>query len=246
MRPGSSRRSTAPSTTSSTGARSALVTAPVAKKLLYDAGFAFPGHTEYLAHLASAKDGQDHHPGDDAGRTGAEDRAGHHPHPAQPGALGAFDGADRHDRADRRRQPSRPVRHCAAPACRGRSQSACRRRRRDRQRGYRHRRAGGRQASRRGHRCVRAACRRYDVPRAGSRDLRCGDLHVSRSGADTGQGAGFRRGRERHARPAVHPHVARPRNGLRHCRHGCCAARQPDRCAEACRAADALSGLVAA
>ena len=36
----------------------ALVTAPVAKKLLYDAGFAFPGHTEYLGHLASQRTGR--------------------------------------------------------------------------------------------------------------------------------------------------------------------------------------------
>lgn len=35
-----------------TGAASAVVTCPIAKKPLYDAGFAFPGHTEYLAHLA--------------------------------------------------------------------------------------------------------------------------------------------------------------------------------------------------
>jgi len=29
-----------------------VVTNPIAKKVLYDAGFAFPGHTEFLAHLA--------------------------------------------------------------------------------------------------------------------------------------------------------------------------------------------------
>lgn len=34
------------------GETSALVTCPIAKKPLYDAGFRFPGHTEYLAHLA--------------------------------------------------------------------------------------------------------------------------------------------------------------------------------------------------
>lgn len=32
----------------------AVVTGPIAKKTLYDAGFSFPGHTEYLAHLADA------------------------------------------------------------------------------------------------------------------------------------------------------------------------------------------------
>ncbi|WP_343041082.1 4-hydroxythreonine-4-phosphate dehydrogenase PdxA [Nitratireductor arenosus] len=34
------------------GAAGAIVTGPIAKKPLYDAGFAFPGHTEFLAHLA--------------------------------------------------------------------------------------------------------------------------------------------------------------------------------------------------
>ncbi|WP_157015208.1 4-hydroxythreonine-4-phosphate dehydrogenase PdxA [Mesorhizobium xinjiangense] len=36
----------------------ALVTAPIAKKPLYDAGFGFPGHTEYLAHLAQQHSGE--------------------------------------------------------------------------------------------------------------------------------------------------------------------------------------------
>src|SRR5690606_34762133 len=34
------------------GRAAAAVTCPIAKKPLYDAGFRFPGHTEYLAHLA--------------------------------------------------------------------------------------------------------------------------------------------------------------------------------------------------
>ena len=37
---------------------SAIVTAPIAKKVLYDAGFRHPGHTEYLAHLASMQTGR--------------------------------------------------------------------------------------------------------------------------------------------------------------------------------------------
>ncbi|HSD92637.1 MAG TPA: 4-hydroxythreonine-4-phosphate dehydrogenase PdxA [Methyloceanibacter sp.] len=36
------------------GAARAVVTNPIAKSVLYDAGFAFPGHTEYLASLAGA------------------------------------------------------------------------------------------------------------------------------------------------------------------------------------------------
>jgi 4-hydroxythreonine-4-phosphate dehydrogenase len=35
-----------------TGSVSAVVTNPIAKSVLYEAGFAFPGHTEYLADLA--------------------------------------------------------------------------------------------------------------------------------------------------------------------------------------------------
>ncbi|MEN3791425.1 4-hydroxythreonine-4-phosphate dehydrogenase PdxA [Fulvimarina sp. MAC3] len=35
------------------GAISAIVTAPIEKKALYDVGFRHPGHTEYLAHLCS-------------------------------------------------------------------------------------------------------------------------------------------------------------------------------------------------
>lgn len=36
-----------------TGEASAVVTNPIAKSVLYEAGFGFPGHTEYLAHLAA-------------------------------------------------------------------------------------------------------------------------------------------------------------------------------------------------
>ena len=35
------------------GKTSAVVTCPISKKPLYDAGFRFPGHTEYLAHLSA-------------------------------------------------------------------------------------------------------------------------------------------------------------------------------------------------
>jgi len=40
------------------GRASGLVTCPIAKKPLYEAGFAFPGHTEFLGHLAEAATGQ--------------------------------------------------------------------------------------------------------------------------------------------------------------------------------------------
>ncbi|GAA2850213.1 4-hydroxythreonine-4-phosphate dehydrogenase [Aminobacter aminovorans] len=41
------------------GRAAAVVTCPIAKKPLYDAGFRFPGHTEYLAHLATERNGID-------------------------------------------------------------------------------------------------------------------------------------------------------------------------------------------
>lgn len=39
------------------GRAAAVVTCPIAKKVLYDSGFRFPGHTEYLAHLAERMTG---------------------------------------------------------------------------------------------------------------------------------------------------------------------------------------------
>lgn len=39
------------------GHAAAIVTAPIAKKPLYDAGFRFPGHTEFLGHLAEEHTG---------------------------------------------------------------------------------------------------------------------------------------------------------------------------------------------
>ena len=39
------------------GAADAVVTLPIAKKTLYEAGFGFPGHTEYLEHLANQTSG---------------------------------------------------------------------------------------------------------------------------------------------------------------------------------------------
>jgi len=44
------------------GAASALVTNPIAKHVLYGAGFRHPGHTEFLAALASGDSGQACHP----------------------------------------------------------------------------------------------------------------------------------------------------------------------------------------
>lgn len=42
----------------SEGRAAAIVTCPISKKPLYDAGFQFPGHTEFLGHLAQLRTGQ--------------------------------------------------------------------------------------------------------------------------------------------------------------------------------------------
>lgn len=39
-----------------------IVTNPISKRILYDSGFAHPGHTEYLGHLCSKKQSQSFHP----------------------------------------------------------------------------------------------------------------------------------------------------------------------------------------
>ncbi len=44
------------------GKAAAVVTNPIAKHVLYEAGFRHPGHTEFLAALASQADGRAHHP----------------------------------------------------------------------------------------------------------------------------------------------------------------------------------------
>lgn len=44
------------------GEARAIVTCPIAKKPLYEAGFLFPGHTEFLASLAENKTGKKHRP----------------------------------------------------------------------------------------------------------------------------------------------------------------------------------------
>ena len=56
-----------------TGAAAALVTNPIAKDVLLQAGFRYPGHTEYLGHLAQTA-------GHDAGGTLFTHRAGDRAH----------------------------------------------------------------------------------------------------------------------------------------------------------------------
>ena len=54
----------------------------------------------------------------------------------------------------------------------------------------------------------------------GAGGVRCGGVHVPRPGPRADQDHRLRRGRQRHARPALRPHLARPRHRLRHCRQG--------------------------
>lgn len=44
------------------GQSSAIVTNPISKAVLYEHGFDYPGHTEFIASLCSAKTGSDHYP----------------------------------------------------------------------------------------------------------------------------------------------------------------------------------------
>ena len=73
------------------------------------------------------------------------------------------------------------------------------------------------------------AAGRHDVPSARPGPLRRGGVHVPRPGPDPGQDAGFRPGRQRHARPADRAHVTRSRHRARHRGPGHRPARQFDR-----------------
>ena len=69
------------------GEASAIVTNPIQKKALNDAGFAFPGHTEFFGALSEEAFRRACHAGDDACRARTPRRSGHHPHPACRGAA---------------------------------------------------------------------------------------------------------------------------------------------------------------
>ena len=110
------------------GQASAVVTNPIAKSVLYRAGFRHPGHTEFLAELA----GKWRHAaaaGDDAVVARARRRARDHPSCAARGDRAAVDRPDRRDGPHRGRGSEGPFRHRAPAACGLRPQSACRRRR---------------------------------------------------------------------------------------------------------------------
>ena len=142
----------------SAGRASAVVTNPIAKSVLYRAGFRHPGHTEFLAELAAS--------------------GGHTPQPVMmlwSPALAVVpvtihvslrDAISQlsselivDDRAHRGRGSANPVRPHQSAARGIRAQSARRRRRLARHRGPDHRGAGRRNPARRRHRRHADRCR---------------------------------------------------------------------------------------
>ena len=97
-----SPRSGARFATSCEGRASAIVTNPIAKAVLYRAGFSDPGHTEYLARLATGDARRHGDAGDDALVRRAGRRAGDDPRSAARGSRHADRRPDRRDRPDRR------------------------------------------------------------------------------------------------------------------------------------------------
>ena len=71
--------------------------------------------------------------------------------------------------------------------------------------------------------------------------LRCGAHDVSRPGPDPGEDPRLRRRRQCHARSAVRAHLPRSRHGVRHRRKGCRQPCEPHRGAQARRPTDAMS-----
>ena len=210
------------------GRAAALVTNPINKDALYRAGFRHPGHTEFLAELAGIADGPVMMLAGPQLRVvpvtihlalraaieklseAAIVHAGRVTHAALIRDFGdrppviAVAGLNPH--AGEGGALGREEIEIVAPAI-----AALRRR---------------------GHRGARPARGGYDVSRRRKARLRCGAVHVSRPGADPGQDARFRRGRQRDAGIAVYPHLARSRHRVRYRRNRVGTAGQPDRRAE--------------
>ena len=122
------------------GRAGAVVTNPIPKSVLMDAGFPYPGHTEYLAELA-ARSGVP--PGHDAGVARPRRRAGHRPCIA----ADVLAAADERAIVDAGRSWPRTAARfgIARPPGGSRAQSPCRRGRHARPRGPDNRRARGRE-----------------------------------------------------------------------------------------------------
>ena len=136
------------------------------------------------------------------------------------------------------RDLARALRHRAAAPRGRRPQSACRRGRRARRGGRRpwsRPRSSGCSAEGIDARGPLPADTMFHAAARATYDVAL--VHVSRPGADPDQDAGLRPRRQRHARPAVRAHLARPRHRLRHRRHRPRRSVEPDRRAQACGAA---------
>ena len=161
------------------GEASAIVTGSIQKKTLYEAGFAHPGHTEYLAELGRRRRAA----GDDAGGRRPARRAGDDPHAAARGAGQPHHASIVATGRIVARGAGAGFRHRSAAARRRRRQPACRRRRRARTRGYRDRGAGRRRPARRRHRRDAARCRPTrcsTTPRAPATTRRCACTTIRR------------------------------------------------------------------
>ena len=117
------------------GSAAAIVTNPINKKALYDAGFRHPGHTEFLGDPLGRMDRRSGETSDDARRAAPQNRPGHDPPAASRGGGGAERATDRRDGPRGRRRSQAPLRHPRATDCGRCAQPACRRRRRPRRRG---------------------------------------------------------------------------------------------------------------
>ena len=206
--------------------RRAVVTGPIDKKALYDAGFRHPGHTEYLADLCGTHLGTTFTPV--MLLTGPELSCVpvtiHIPIAEVPERLTTdlIETTCRIVAADYRTRlgvsaPRLAISglnpHAGEKGAIGLEDEAVIR-------------PAIAAAAGRGHRRVRPAAGRHDVSSRSPRPLRRRRLHVPRSGADPGEDARLRPDGERDARPADHAHLARPRHGRRHRRNRQGAARQ--------------------
>ena len=213
------------------GEAAALVTNPIAKHVLYQAGFAHPGHTEFLAALAA-----------EPGRTP--------PHPVMmlwcealavvpvtvhiPLARVPASSDDGAHRRDRRASSTATCAGASASRGRGsRSPGSTRMPARAARSATRTRRSIAPAVAAlapRGHRRERPLPGRHDVPRRGARTAYDVALAMYHDQALIPiKTIAFDEARERHARPALHPHLAGPRHRLRHRRQGRRPAGQPDR-----------------
>ena len=196
------------------GEFAAMVTAPVQKSVINDAGIKFSGHTEYLAE-----------------RTGGA-------HPVMMLANGSLrvalatthlpiEGRERCDHrraaaagsAHRRPRPAHALRNSRASHRRVRTQSSRRRVRPSRSRGDRSHRAGARHAAPLRHAAHRPCARRHRIHRSHAAAGRRRARDVPRPGTAGDQVRRLRKRGQRDTGPAHHSHVGRSRHRARSRRH---------------------------